>query len=219
MTTRTLLQNVRRRLPHYLDHNVAQCAGPSPRKSPRDYRRHQDSNSRTADGVGAPHVAARISDDSRGCDVNGPLDLRQEATRRATHRGPRSGKYVLRQAISLRVKKKENLQTLVQTIGVPQDGIIAFSAGADNLNEAQLSAVAMYVFGNASYSAEHDRLVSTAKPPTNMGVAPASYQPSGLIGVYPPPATARTEVTAPPPAPDMVEALKFKRPEGVVVRT
>ena len=24
---RTLLANVRRRLPHYLDHNVAQCAG------------------------------------------------------------------------------------------------------------------------------------------------------------------------------------------------
>jgi hypothetical protein len=27
MTTRTLLQNIKRRLPHYLDHNVAQCAG------------------------------------------------------------------------------------------------------------------------------------------------------------------------------------------------
>lgn len=27
MPTRTQLENVRRRLPHYLDHNVAQCAG------------------------------------------------------------------------------------------------------------------------------------------------------------------------------------------------
>ena len=26
MPTRTQLENVRRRLPHYLDHNVAQCA-------------------------------------------------------------------------------------------------------------------------------------------------------------------------------------------------
>ncbi len=33
----------------------------------------------------------------------------------------RGGKYVLRQAISLRVRKKENLHILVQTIGVPRD--------------------------------------------------------------------------------------------------
>jgi hypothetical protein len=99
----------------------------------------------------------------------------------------RGGKYVLRQSIQLRVKRKENLQTLVQTIGVPQDGIIAFSNGADNLDEAQLSAVAQYVFGNATYSAEHDRLVSTAKPPTSMGVSPLPYSPGSAATNYPAP--------------------------------
>ena len=129
----------------------------------------------------------------------------------------RGGRFVLRQAISLRVKKKENLQSLVQTINAPQDKLIAFSEGAENLDEAQLSAVAMYVFGNATYSAELDRLVSTAKPPTSMGTAPPPYSP-GSANVYPPPATPRAEVTAPSPAPGLVESSKFKRPEGVGVK-
>ena len=75
----------------------------------------------------------------------------------------RGGRFVLRQAISLRVKKKENLQSLVQTINAPQDKLIAFSEGAENLDEAQLSAVAMYVFGNATYSGELDRLASAQR--------------------------------------------------------
>ena len=126
---------------------------------------------------------------------------------------PRGGKQVLRDAISLRVRKKENLQSLVPTISAPQDKIIEFANGADNLNEAQLGAVANYVFGNATYSAELDRFVSTAKPPTSMGVPPASYS-SGSANVYPPPATPRAQITVAPPAPDMVEPSKFKRPDG-----
>lgn len=123
------------------------------------------------------------------------------------------GKYVLRQAILLRVRKRENLQSLAQTINAPQDNILAFAAGADNLDEMQLSAVANYVFGNANYSAEHDKLVSTAKPPTSMGVAPLPYS-SGSANVYPPPATPRAEITAAPPAPGLVETSMFKRPDG-----
>jgi hypothetical protein len=123
----------------------------------------------------------------------------------------RGGKYVLRQAIGLRLRKKENLQSLVQTINAPQDKILEFANGADNLNEAQLSAVAMYVFGNATYSAELDRLVSTAKPPTSIGVAPAAYNPNATAGVYPPPATPRAEVQAPlAQQPGFVESSKFK---------
>ena len=87
----------------------------------------------------------------------------------------RGGKFVLRQAISLRVEKR-NLQTLVQTINAPQDSSSP-SQGQDNLDETQLSAVANYIFGNATYSAELDRLVSTAKPPTSMGKAPPPYVP------------------------------------------
>ena len=45
---------------------------------------------------------------------------------------------MLRDAISLRVKKKENLQALVLALNAPQDKIITFSDGADNLNETQL---------------------------------------------------------------------------------
>lgn len=125
----------------------------------------------------------------------------------------RGGKYILRQAISLRIRKKENLQSLAQIINAPQDKILAFAEGQDNLDEAQLSAVAMYVFGNAAYSASLDRLVSTAKPATSMGVPPPPYSPGGA-NVYPPPATPRTEVTVAPPAPGLVEASKYKRPEG-----
>ena len=126
---------------------------------------------------------------------------------------PRGGKQVLRDAISLRVKKKENFQALVLALNAPQDKIITFSDGADNLNETQLSAVAAYVFGNASYNAELDRLVSTAKPATSMGVPPASYH-GGSANVYPPPAAPRTAIAPAPPAPGLVEASKFKRPEG-----
>lgn len=128
----------------------------------------------------------------------------------------RGGKYILRQSISLRVKKHENLQTLALTLNVPPDGIIAFSNGADNLNEAQLSAVATYVFGNASYSADLDRLISTNKPATNMGVSPAPYSPTVAIGTrqYPAPFTPRPAIAPAPPAPGLVESSKFKRPEG-----
>ena len=38
----------------------------------------------------------------------------------------RGGKYILRQAISLRIRKKENLQSLAQIINAPQDKILAF---------------------------------------------------------------------------------------------
>lgn len=126
---------------------------------------------------------------------------------------PRGGKQVLRDAISLRVRKKENLQSLVLTINAPQDKIIEFANGGDNLNEVQLRAVANYVFGNASYNADLDRLVSTAKPATSRGVPPAPYS-VGSTNVYPPPATPQAQITVAPPAPDMVEPSKFKRPEG-----
>ena len=69
----------------------------------------------------------------------------------------RGGKYILRQSISLRVKKHENLQTLALTLNVPPDGIIAFSNGADNLNEAQLSAVA-----TSCLATPHTRLILIA---------------------------------------------------------
>jgi hypothetical protein len=127
----------------------------------------------------------------------------------------RGGKYILRQAIGLRLRKKENLQSLVQTINAPQDKLIAFSEGADNLREAQLSAIANYIFGNATYSAELDRLVSTAKPPTSMGTAAPPYVPGANTTQYPLPFTPRTEVTAAPPSATWaVESSKFKRPEG-----
>ena len=111
----------------------------------------------------------------------------------------RGGKFVLRQAISLRLRKKENLQSLVQTINAPQDKLIAFSEGADNLDEAQLSAVAMYVFGNATYSGELDRLVSTAKPPETF--APIGH-PQWDQGqpVYPPVATNKVGGVHPDPS-------------------
>jgi hypothetical protein len=127
----------------------------------------------------------------------------------------RGGKYVLRKSIASRLTKKQSLQTLVQLINTPQDKLIAFAEGADNLDEAQLSAVANYVFGNATYSAELDRLVSTAKPPTSMGVSPAPFQPSAAVGMqYPAPFMPRTAIAPAPPAPDMVEPSKFNRPEG-----
>ena len=80
-------------------------------------------------------------------------------------------------------------------------------------SETQLSAVAAYVFGNASYSAAHDKLVSTAKPATSVGVSPLPYA-GGSANIYPPPATPRTEIASAPPAPGLVESSKFKRPEG-----
>ena len=53
----------------------------------------------------------------------------------------RGGRFVLRQAISLRVKKKENLQSLVQTINAPQDKLIAFSEGAEKFLTRHSSAL------------------------------------------------------------------------------
>ena len=130
----------------------------------------------------------------------------------------RGGKYILRQSIALRVKKHENLQSLSLTLNVPPDGIIAFSNGADNLDENQLSAMATYVFGNATYSAELDRLISNNKPATNMGVAPLPYVPTAMAGAqYPAPFTPRAEIAAAPPAPDLVGAglsKPYRKAEG-----
>jgi hypothetical protein len=124
-----------------------------------------------------------------------------------------SGKQVLREAISARVKKKENLQSLVQMIRATQDNLISFSEGADNLDEAQLSAVAMYVFGNPTYSQELDKLVSQAAPATNMGIAPAPYQPSTAVN-YPAPFTPRPEIAPAPAAPGMVDTSKYRKAPG-----
>jgi hypothetical protein len=127
----------------------------------------------------------------------------------------RGGKYILRQSIALRVRKHENLQALALTLNMPPDGIIAFSNGADNLSEAQLSAVAAYVFGNATYSAELDRLISTSKPATSVGVSPLPYVPGASTTTqYPAPFTPRPAIAPAPPAPDLADHSKFKRPEG-----
>ena len=91
----------------------------------------------------------------------------------------RGGKEVLRQAIALRVRKKENLQALVLTFNAPQDKIIEFAGGADNLNEAQLSAVAPMCLATPPTTAELTDWSRLAKPATSTWAPPAAFPSVG----------------------------------------
>jgi hypothetical protein len=110
----------------------------------------------------------------------------------------RGGKHVLRTAISLRLRKKENLQRLVLDLQTPLDGIIAFANGADNLNPDHLSILAKYIFSNVVYDADKDLLASTAPPVTTFAAAgypprTTSSYPPVVVHCGPPPPQPKSE--------------------------
>ena len=103
------------------------------------------------------------------------------------------GMDVIRARVRAQVRWPQSHAIFARELHLSGDAINSFVAGADNLSSEQISAVLDYLGMRATYDADVDLLVSTAAPPTSMGVGPSPWTGGSNIpgfverppGVYP----------------------------------
>jgi hypothetical protein len=97
------------------------------------------------------------------------------------------GEDVIRAGLKVRVSKRENLINLSRSLEVPQDALLDFVAGQQNVNAEALSVIAGFLWPNARYDGASDKLVSGGKEPTPVATIgyPQAFQ-GERVGRYAP---------------------------------
>jgi hypothetical protein len=127
-----------------------------------------------------------------------PLSLftkKQPVGQPIEHRG---GEAIIRAALAVRTRRRENLIGLSRSLEIPQDVLVNFANGQGNLNAEALSLIAAYLWHNASYDGERDLLVSLAKPPETFAPNGPPQWNQGQT-MYPPVATNKVGGVHPDP--------------------